>query len=379
MTETMSFRASAMPMAFACPGSVRIEPDEIRIDTANDAASMGTAIHAVMARVVVDGLNDLPDLQPFADECGVPDESLDEFEMLCRFGMQAWRELKSYFPNPTVEESLALHSPRATGGLAAITGHVDLASNTVNEAAFLDWKSGRVDSDEYHQMAAYAAMMAVDGVEVVHGVTVRLRDRKYIVRHWAREQIVAWLDEWMNRVVEWDGTYTVGEHCRYCRRQATCDARRQIVLATVADLTGETLPAIDAGNRELMGPKVVDLYRRAKVLTKAIEQFDGWLRNEIAANGPLPTGDGKTLALVAESRDEIDPQKAWPLMADALTQDEIAACMKVGKTKLLDAVGSHAPHRGKGKAKSEFLEALRDAGAVESKEITKLREVCSES
>jgi hypothetical protein len=147
-----------------------------------------------------------------------------------------------------------------------------------------------------------------------------------------------------------------------------------MVRGAIAELLGPTVPMVNALNRKELGPRVVDLYRKTKVILAAVGQFHDWLRVEVEANGPVESGDGTALSLVESVRDVIDPLAGWTILAERLSPVELAACLTVGKTRLLEAIGEKAPPHGKGKARMELMAALEAAGAINHKTIKSMRE-----
>ena len=374
------FRASSLPMAFKCGGSVHLDDGSLRVEPVCEPATLGTVVHEVLAEVVSKGLDELPELLPFAERHDL-EAQIDELAMLARFGLQAWKELRGMIaPDAFVEAEPAIESDR-------LTGHIDVLAQwstgrelVINDACLIvDWKSGRLDADHYNQMAAYAWLSNQCGVfDTVTVVVVLLRDRAYRTYRFTAETLERWYAGFLAGVVNWDGTFHPGEHCRFCPRAMTCPARTALIRSALNDLH-VGIPALTPENRAELAVRLVDLYRRLKVVKGAIDSFDDQLRTEIETGGPLPTGDGGMLSLVVSHRDNIDPLKSWPVMdAEGLTGEEIAPAVKIGKTKLLEAVAAKHAKGMKGKAKAAFMEAMERAGAVTQTENKTLREVRGE-
>jgi hypothetical protein len=119
---------------------------------------------------------------------------------------------------------------------------------------------------------------------------------------------------------------------------------------------------------------VVDLYHRVKVVAKACEDFQDWVRMQIATQGPQ-AGDETTLVLSPRQKKVIKPLQAWPILADKLTQEELAASMRISKTAVEEAVANKAAKGMKGKDKKAIIDALEAAGAIEIETSNYLREV----
>lgn len=366
--DIISLRASSLPMAFRCAGSLMREADHIdgkvhAVPASGEEASLGTAVHEVLRDVVRADVDELPDLMEYANRWAV---DADDLAMLARFGLKAWRELRQYFPSPMTEVELSCGDRTSW----ELTGHLDVYAPGDQSAGIIDWKSGRLDVDSYHQMAAYARLSASDcKAESFICPVVYLREGNYRVFRFTREDLSVWQERLVNEVVQWDSTYRPGEQCRFCARQLSCPARSALVQQSARDLA-----EFQQAGGPLTHADILSLYRRAKVVSSAVEHFDKWLRQQIEAAGPIVTEEA-SLELSEQDRDQIKPLEAWPMLSQKLDEQELAACVKIGKTALLDAIGAKAPPRGKGKAKAELMEELRAAGAVDVKTVKVLREV----
>lgn len=366
----LHLRCSFLPTAFACPGSVH--GPGLRIEQTNDAATLGTAAHAVLADICTGDLEAVPDLTPYANRYGLGADEVKELSMLCWTGLKAWSEIKPTF-GPDIEAEVELG--HTTNGYR-LTGHIDLLGEDAQTARIVDWKSGRLDVDHYHQMAGYAALtMDRCPCESVVCAVVLLREQSYRLYRFTRPEIEAWWDELLSRVVQWDGRYCVGPQCRYCPRRASCEARTAMVRSSVGELL--SYEGIVPADRTELAPRVLDLYHRVKTIKAAVEAFDEWLRTEINANGPVVTGESR-LEMVEQKRDNIDPLTAWPTLEAALTTEELARATKVSKTAILQAISDKAPRGQKKLAKDELMRKLEEAGAVSQTSIYRLTEIPNE-
>ena len=365
----LALRCSKLPLAFACPGSQRHGGTygEIRIQTANEYAALGSAIHEVLASVVLSPTLESPDLRVVALKYKV---DADELNRLVNYGLHAWRALAQYYPEPVTEQDVEFSTPSF-----ALTGHFDVGSRGADWANILDWKSGYKQPDYYHQLMGYAWLVVSNFPEVttVRATTVWLRD-------WSQETLVVtaedlgkWEESLVARVVHWDGTYTAGAHCQYCPRFSTCPARQALVQSALTEIDasapGGIVPAAAM-------PVIVQMYREGKlaVVKGLLTQIEEMIRGYISAVGPIDLGNGRELALVGENRDTIHPLPAWPILSEVLTNEELAPAIKIGKTAILAAVADKAPKGQKAKVKAALMAELEAAGAVSKQTIYKMRE-----
>jgi hypothetical protein len=78
------------------------------------------------------------------------------------------------------------------------------------------------------------------------------------------------------------------------------------------------------------------------------------------------------LAIVEESRDEIDALKAWPVLTAYLKEAELAGCVKILKGALMSAVADKAERGQKKAAKENLMVEIEAIGAVETSKIEKM-------
>src|SRR5574337_1372338 len=326
----MNLRCSSLPLAFQCPGSVRSEPGEILIETANEGAPLGSAVHEVMAALVLSHNCDGPDVRAVAMKHGVDAEDLAR---LVAYGLHAWKALAQYYPDPSTEQELSYVTPAFT-----LTGHMDLHATGEKWANFLDWKSGSKQPDYFHQLMGYACLLFVAYPEIttVRATVVWLRDWNQETLLVTREDVGQWEDSLNERVIHWTGTYTAGAHCQFCPRFAACPARQALVRSALEEIQPGLCNPSPTDAHPILDPMpiIARLYREGKlsVVKNLLKQIDDMIHQHIEATGPIDLGNGRELALVPEPRDTIEPLKAWPIMSGYLSNEELAPCLEVGKT-----------------------------------------------
>jgi hypothetical protein len=207
----------------------------------------------------------------------------------------------------------------------------------------------------------------------VFASVVWLRSQTIETFRFAVADALAFVSRLMGTLSNGANRYTHGEHCAHCPRSHSCPALVAISRRDVAIFSaGEEEGAIAAATTE----QVVSLRRRAKVLEAFAKSLDDSIRRRVAEDGPLDSGDGYELSLVEENgKREIDTLKAWPILQDRLTDEEIAGCVTVSARAADDAVAAKAG-RGKGAdAKRQLAAALEEAGAVTQPKVFKLKEI----
>lgn len=364
MNDGLFLRASALPLAFRCPASVRRAT--LPISETSEPADLGSAAHEAL-RALPEGRGiQWADLPAIAAKWNV---TADELRMLAAMGNGLWPELAPMFPNAMTE--LALSAEIADG--VRLSGHLDALSVVGAEGHALDWKTGRKDSDYSQQMRGYAALTLLDDARLtkVTIFVVWVRDGEVERYTMTREQLPAWLDELRVTVVEWDGVYRPGPHCRYCPRSHECAAVNAIVRRDVSAIldTGGAPSLLDMPPAE-----IVALYRKAGLVIDYAERVRAIIKAHVETNGDVVTHDGR-LTLVQETRRELDTLAAWPVLeAAGFDDDDFAECVKLSLSKVEKRVAQKAG-RGKGKAAIQELGAkLQAVGAIKTNTITKLTE-----
>lgn len=356
-----TIRCSSLPMLFRCPGSQ--DAESMLIESYNAASDLGTAAHDGMRSIVTGAAIDLDLL---ALRHGVDS---DELGKLLWFGHQAWTELQSSFYDAETEVTVEYEAPTFT-----LVGHVDLLHIDGTTARFLDWKSGRKEETDYYaQLAGYAACLILGhGAKKVSASVVWLRSQMIETYTFTAQDVTAFTDR-LRYAIGSPDRYRHGEHCGHCVRSHSCPALIANAHRDIAIFGGFD---IENGINGASAETVVDLRRRLKVLEKFADSMESAIRRRVMSDGPLDSGDGYALSLVEENgKREIDALKAWPILQEHLSDEEIADCVTVSAKQVDDRVAQKAG-RGNGKAAKEALRLqLEEAGAVVQTKIVKLKEV----
>jgi hypothetical protein len=360
----ISIRCSSLPLLFACRPALE---GDLQIDERNEASDLGSAAHEAMEAIVA-GVR--PDLDAIAKRWSC---NRDELGRLSWYGTKAWEVLATSFPDDEEHARLAESEVCAViDGEIRLPGHMDMHTICSDGTArTVDWKSGRVDKDFYHQLAGYAAgLMADPHIHQVTASVVWLRAQEietYVITRAVLEQWMARLKLQLSRTA-----YSTGRHCEFCPRGHSCPAKRAKAAEGIAILTGEPAVSLEG----LPSADIVALYRRARLVERVAESMVASIRLHVIQHGPQDSGDGTALQVVEENGGrDIDVGKAWDIIQDRLPDaSAMASVLRVSATALDDAVAKAA---GKGKgaaAKRDLAAELEAAGAVTMKKISKLSE-----
>lgn len=355
---SLSLRCSSLPLAFTCPGSVR--PPTLRIEEANAAADLGTAVHDVMRRLVNDGVTvGGLDLRVIAQQHGV---SESELRPLSWYGAKAWDEIRGTMPDAVAELGHEIHFEEFS-----LSGHLDVMAESGETAAVVDFKTGRKDKDHYHQLMGYC-LLTFDkhpAVMTIYASVVWIRDQEIETVTVTREAFNEWFAELTSDVVEWDGAYRTGQHCVYCPRSHECPAMIEAMRRDVSVISALPMD-LDAGLAGLPAPERVAIFRRAKAITAVCERVIGAVRTNVALSGGLlDAEDGMVLRLHTEGAGrKIDALKAFPILQNVLNDEELASCLDVRISRVEQIVAKNAGRGNGASAKRVLNEKLEAAEAV---------------
>ena len=352
MNETIDLRASRMPLAFLCPGSIRIP--ELRVNERSEAADMGTACHAAM-RPVVEGLGVQWDALP-AD---------DEMRMLVAMGAQLWERVAESFPAAFTEVSMSIELPPH-----ALTGTADVVSFAGDTARILDWKFGRKDSDYREQMRAYCGLVLErnPSLGAATATIAWVREQSIESLTMTRGDVDGWWQDIQQIVVFWDGTHHPGPQCTYCPRGHECPARSVLVKRSIADVLGADMPA---GLAQMTAEQIVDLHRKVALMTRSAKAVHDAIKTHVQEHGPV-CADGMRLAIERTAKRRLKTLEAFPVLTAVLDDAQMADCTTISISKVESAVAKVAG-RGKGKAAIAVLrDQLDEAGAVVTNEVETL-------
>jgi hypothetical protein len=365
MSDTIHIRASAAPLAFLCPGSVRAGDVEIR--ERSEPADLGSAAHEALRPLAEVGAVDWGELPSVAAHWGV-----DEIELrvVVAGALKLWPHVAESFARAMTEVPFRHDAERWS-----LSGHVDLLANGEESARLADWKTGRKDHDYSHQMRAYGVLALLDDPRLQEVTVTILWTRDGEIENYTlrRADVKRWIHELEASVVDWDGTYHPGPHCRHCPRSHECSAANALARRDMASLLDTGLA--DALTVARLSPgEQVELFRKAAMAVAIGERVRAAIRTHVELHGEIAT-DATRLTLETEERREIDTLKAWPVLERAGFGDaEFAQTVAVRISRVESLVAKRAGF-GKGASAVRALNGeLDEAGAVRPKEVRKLVE-----
>lgn len=379
-------RISSFTRGLKCPQSIRTDTGEIRVeDGGDDYARFGSACHEALAQLIIDPDKRI-DFDAIARNWNLPPSETKELVTATYFGLRVWtNDLAGYFPNPKTEIRVTSPTLSKISG-EPVVGHIDLGSIvTSEEGAILDWKMGYNDIDYWPNMRGYAlAFMEQHGLKWCSATIAYLRQGYYSTQRWSLAELTAWAERDFAPVFTSErDIYRPGPVCRYCPRQLACPGRKEIVQTTLVALTtnGDIGPLgnfaaqlNDPEQRKHLGDTVKGILDRMTIVTQVIEAARAELKRNVEAMGPIPLPAGKQLAILTVNRRHVNARKAWPILEQVLSPDEIWNLMELSAADALELVGTKAPRGQKGKLKESTELALKEAGALTLQPTTQLRQ-----
>jgi hypothetical protein len=386
-----TIRCSALPRILSCTASA--EKPDIDIDSGGKVADIGTAAHEFYARMVRENLDEPGDLFQLAEKLGVDE---DELRMLAWSGLREWKKVRDRIEVWNVEGEMAkvVDSPAGSAkALFKLTGHPDLNGRLKADpttGVIIDWKAGYKENVYLPQTKGYALLdLLIYGNNPNHPM---FKGREFIIPEkylllvvWTRLGVtetfefptadIIDLREQLCRIFSEETRRYVpnGSNCEYCPLALDCPARRALILSA-----GRDMLAIggEESTREVTPAALAALYPQSRMLKKALESYEASVRQVVEdAGGILPDGQGMELALEESPRETIHFPRKQEVFKNFLTDSEIEnllASLTISKEKLKKSIMQCAPNR-KGNANlNACIEALRQAGTVEKKQITKL-------
>lgn len=368
MSDLTEIRASALPLAFQCPGSAR--PPALRVETVGYDARLGRAVHAVLRTLAETGSVVWAEVDGAAERFDV---RRGDVGALCAMAQKLWPALADSFRDPLTEVEMASEIfPGVT-----LTGHADAIALSRAAARILDWKTGRKDHDYGAQMRGYAALALLEDHELTEATAtvVWIRDGQIENYTMTRPTMAVWLAELSETVLEWDGVFHAGGHCGHCRRYHECEAAHALARRDVAAISDRDLVArVESGLAEMAAAEIIDLLSKADTVAHLAERVRAAVKQHVLDHGDIVDDRHRRLTIDVEARRQIDTKKALPVVLEALGLDVVGGCLTISISALEGLVARGAGRGNGAAAKRAINEKLIEAGAVTTEERFYLKE-----
>lgn len=358
-----TLRASRMPLAFKCPGST--VPPALPVSEDGYEGAVGTAVHEVLRTLAE---RDYVDWEAIPAVAAAHSVNADDVFPLVRMAAKLWSTtvLRETFGGAMTEVPLT-----AQVGSYLLTGHADLLVIRERVARAADWKTGRVDSDYSAQMRSYAALVLLENLDLLEATVtvIWIRDSEIENYTMTRAGLKDWLAELRAKVIEWDGVFHPGSHCKYCPRSHECDASNALVRRDVAAMRDMDVAERIETSLSLMKPDaIIELHRQAQSVVDVGMRVRDAIKAHVLARGDV-VGNGVRLTIETQQRRELDAAKAWAVLEEfGFESVDFAACIDLHVSRV-EKVAAQRAGKGKGAAAVRALgERLTTAEAVQVKE-----------
>jgi len=403
MTERKTLRIwpSSAPRINDCAGAAYPLTDKVIIvQPSGEPARVGNAIHALAGQIVRENLSNCPDATGYAVDHDVLDK-LKDITIKGIYAAQMWQEIRGEFDLETVEvEHYGRWSDEeGEGPILTMSGYTDARGLLLDGVSIgiVDWKSGQPDfelvdtedeggadlqvlmekSGSIHQLKCYAkqALEEYPDRSLARLYLGWLSERYYISVTYTREEIDAWWDRLQYKIRTWDGkTFAPGTPCKWCRNAIGCPGREKYMGVAVKAFDSYPPPtagrhglAQDDPKRYVIEHRMSKAYAQCSVLEAHIKIFKANLKQEVAANGPIPDGEGKAICLInVTGKTVIDALSGWDTLRDHFDGDEseLLKLVTISASTLKQAIKARTDRGEKQNAVDHLIEDLEAEGAV---------------
>ena len=392
---------SSAPRINECAGAAYPLTDKvIVVQPSGEPARVGNAIHALAGQIVRENLSNCPDATGFALDHDVLDKVKD-ITIKGIYASQMWQELRGEFDIETVEVEHygKWMDEEGEGPILRLSGYTDVRGLLLDGVSIgiIDWKSGQPDfelvdtededgediqvlvekSGSIHQLKCYAkqALEEFPDRSLVRLHIGWLAERYYITATYTREEIDAWWDRLQYKIRSWDGkTFAPGTPCKWCRNAIGCPACEKymgVALKTFGSYSpttsGRSGLALDDPKRKAIEKYMTNAYDQCSVLEAHIKIFKANLKQEVAANGPIPDGEGKAIGLInVKGKTVIDPLAGWDKMKEHFggNESELLKVVTISASTLTKAIKDRTDRGEKQHAVDSLIEDLEAESAV---------------
>jgi hypothetical protein len=329
-------------------------------ETDTDPQNVGIATHDLL-RMHVEGREVAEDT--ITEVCTRERAERAEVAMRFHYGVKAWAEVGKYFDRVGAEEPFEQPMMLRVGDTrytVILTGRPDLGGSEVT----LDFKGGRVWSDPAWQLHGYNY-----ACRRKWGIAVWLIPQRCDVQAaMGRKDFEAAIGEQIALVGK---EYNPGRHCGFCPRRDECEARARRLHGVYQLFCGTAGTLAEASD-------LARAYPMWRQLKSYLDAYDNALECYLDANGTLPLGDGSEVFIRENYQREVDVEKGWPVLSEALSVQQLARVVKLGTTKITEGVkaavreeyeeqGLKVPRGALKEAVNLVWNKLRDADAVTEK------------
>lgn len=361
--KKLTLRSSSLPQLMTCAPS-ELNPEKMpEVFIEIEPAELGTLVHEFAQRIVTSGewtVDELKARRP---------KDMERAELLIRNFFTVWAEAKQTITAPQCEvyhETVLVDTPELE---IKLTGHIDLCQIEAAAATILDYKTGRLHDNHYHQIAGYA-VLAWDkagrpAAYRVNVAVVYLEDLSITNYEFSADDLRKWIGDVVEKTK--DTRYTVGKRCAFCKIQGSCPAYKEYVGAAVRFFQSEDAQKGKVGwidvDPEERGSLVDVMYVVEKGIGRVKDSLKSTLQGK-KGSAALDLGGGMGYTKTTRKENVLITERALKTLRERFDQEHLDSITTLKLSDVLDLVASFAPQGKKQKAKDEFLAKLIRVGAV---------------
>lgn len=363
MKKKLTLRSSSLPQFMTCAPS-ELNPEkfpEVHIEI--EPAELGTLVHEFAQRIVDTGEYSVEEIKARRPE------DIDRALLLVSNFFTLWTEAKQTITSPTTELYHEVKLVDTEELELSLTGHIDLAQIDAEKTVILDYKTGRLHENHYHQIAAYAYLSwDKAGKPVpyeVHVAVVYLEDLSVTNYTFSAEELLKWKDEVVAHAS--DTRYTISKKCAFCKIQGSCPAYKEYTQSAINFLKSEDAHkgkvAWTSVEAEERGSLVDAMY----VVKKGMERVETSLKSVLQGTGDdaeIDLGNGYVYRKAVREEKTLDTQAALSLLRDRFDQKYLDEITRITLDDVLDLAARFARYGKKEKARQDMFTKLEQAGAI---------------
>jgi len=366
--EVVVRRASSDPLYLECAAAAHPGPAEILINRNEDAGTVGTAVHEVLADWLVDP-TDNDDLDVYIQKYNLSPANAKDVKILAAVGRIFWHEWDIGGDAEVIPERPGDPGFETIIDGVKYSGHADILIKTADTIFVLDWKTTRLEYKNYQpQLTRYCWHVAnkYPEIENFQYVVIFLRDKTcQIGEPMKRQELTDYHNNFVQVVENWDGkTYNPGGNCHYCPRTLGCPAKIEFMQNMV-----RIFNELDPGEiiEDCSDAQCVGMYKKIEAVVSEMTEAKEVIKQRAMAmdNQTLSGDEGVDLRISETIRQAFNVTLARPVLLHFLEdEEEVDECCKLSKTLFLDKVSALAPRGQKKKMKELVLANLDEAKAI---------------
>lgn len=349
--DKLQLRCSSLPLFMSCSAS-EINPDDLlRVSVEYEQATLGTCIHECCEDYMMTGKYSLDTVKTRFDDTQY------RYALQCMHNaVDIIDELRKHFIKPKCEQTVTAETKHT-----CLTGHIDLWDRAINKSKFVDYKTGRLRSNYYHQMAGYAlgiwTAASKPSKYQIYCAIIFLEDNEIVNYTFTVKDLKRWVKQLDDKAQ--NVKYTTNTECYNCDLSNSCPA-----FYLIKQEAHHVLGIHVASIRELDKEERALAVQQIRILEKDVKFVKAQLRRDVEHHGPILIGDNKEYALRDSKHPVIIMDTAFSILLEYIPQEYLMRSLSANINALEELAFSMAS-KGQGtKTRHELRERLEREGGL---------------